>query len=33
MNRSRWQLYTALGLGLAFLYIPVLLLIIYSFNE
>ena len=33
MNRSRWQLYTVLGLGLAFLYIPVLLLIIYSFNE
>jgi putrescine transport system permease protein len=33
MRRGRWQLYTLLGLGLAFLYVPVLLLIIYSFNE
>jgi putrescine transport system permease protein len=33
MNGSRWKLYTFLGLGLAFLYIPVLLLIVYSFNE
>lgn len=33
MRNGRWQLYTLLGLGLAFLYVPVLLLIIYSFNE
>ncbi len=33
MRRRRWQLYTALALGLAFLYVPVLLLIVYSFNE
>ena len=33
MRTGRWQLYTLLGLGLAFLYVPVLLLIIYSFNE
>lgn len=33
MNRGRWKLYTFLGLGFAFLYIPVLLLIVYSFNE
>jgi putrescine transport system permease protein len=33
MKGSRWKLYTFLGLGLAFLYIPVLLLIVYSFNE
>lgn len=33
MKQSRWPLYLALGLGLAFLYVPVLLLVIYSFNE
>ena len=33
MKRGRWQLYTVLALGLAFLYVPVLLLIVYSFNE
>jgi putrescine transport system permease protein len=33
MIRGRWKLYTFLGLGFAFLYVPVLLLIIYSFNE
>ncbi|WP_295450807.1 ABC transporter permease subunit [uncultured Thiodictyon sp.] len=33
MNHGRWKLYTFLGLGFAFLYIPVLLLIVYSFNE
>ncbi|MBV5276271.1 MAG: ABC transporter permease subunit [Lamprocystis purpurea] len=33
MNRSRWKLYLFLAVGLAFLYIPVLLLVIYSFNE
>lgn len=32
MNRGRWRLYTVLALGLAFLYIPVLLVIVYSFN-
>ena len=32
MNRERWKLYAFLGLGLAFLYLPVLLLIVYSFN-
>ncbi len=33
MNGSRWKLYTFLGLGFAFLYVPILLLIVYSFNE
>ncbi|HAS50701.1 MAG TPA: putrescine ABC transporter permease PotI [Gammaproteobacteria bacterium] len=33
MSHGRWKLYTFLGLGLAFLYLPVLLLIVYSFNE
>lgn len=33
MTRRRWPLYTILTLGLAFLYLPVLLLVIYSFNE
>jgi putrescine transport system permease protein len=33
MNRSRWPLYGILAFGYAFLYVPVLLLIIYSFNE
>ncbi len=33
MNGSRWKLYTFLGLGFAFLYMPILLLIVYSFNE
>jgi putrescine transport system permease protein len=29
----RWPLYTVLAFGYAFLYVPVLLLIVYSFNE
>jgi putrescine transport system permease protein len=33
MNGSRWKLYTFLGLGFTFLYMPILLLIVYSFNE
>jgi len=33
MNRGRWKLYAFLGLGFAFLYVPILLLIVYSFNE
>ena len=33
MKRRRWPLYTVLAFGYAFLYVPVLLLIIYSFNE
>lgn len=33
MKQNRWQLYTFLGFGFAFLYVPVLLLVIYSFNE
>ena len=33
MNRRRWPLWTVLVFGYAFLYVPVLLLIIYSFNE
>jgi len=33
VNQSRWKLYVFLALGFAFLYVPVLLLIIYSFNE
>jgi putrescine transport system permease protein len=33
MNRRRWPLITALAFGYAFLYVPVLLLILYSFNE
>ncbi len=33
MNRRRWPLYTVLAFGYAFLYVPVLLLIVYSFNE
>lgn len=33
MIQRRWQLYTILALGFAFLYLPVLLLVIYSFNE
>jgi putrescine transport system permease protein len=33
MKRSRWPLLAVLGFGYAFLYVPVLLLIVYSFNE
>jgi putrescine transport system permease protein len=33
MKHRRWPLYSALAFGYAFLYLPVLLLIIYSFNE
>ncbi len=33
MKRRRWPLYTVLAFGYAFLYVPVLLLIVYSFNE
>jgi putrescine transport system permease protein len=33
VKRRRWPLYTVLAFGYAFLYVPVLLLIIYSFNE
>jgi len=33
MKRHRWPLYSALAFGYAFLYLPVLLLIVYSFNE
>ena len=33
MNRRRWPLTTVLLFGYAFLYVPVLLLVIYSFNE
>jgi putrescine transport system permease protein len=33
MNRRRWPLITALAFGYAFLYVPILLLIVYSFNE
>jgi putrescine transport system permease protein len=33
MKQSRWPLFTVLGFGYAFLYVPVLLLIVYSFNE
>lgn len=33
MNQGRWPLYTVLAFGYAFLYVPVLLLVVYSFNE
>jgi putrescine transport system permease protein len=33
MKQGRWKLYAFLAAGLAFLYVPVLLLVIYSFNE
>jgi putrescine transport system permease protein len=33
VNRRRWPLYAVLVFGYAFLYVPVLLLIVYSFNE
>jgi len=33
MHHRRWPLFTVLGFGYAFLYVPVLLLVIYSFNE
>jgi len=33
VRRSRWLGWTVLGLGFAFLYLPILLLMIYSFNE
>ncbi|WP_058556366.1 ABC transporter permease subunit [Thiohalocapsa sp. ML1] len=33
MKRRRWPLLAVLGFGYAFLYVPVLLLIVYSFNE
>ncbi len=33
MSRGRWPLLTLLGFGYAFLYVPVLLLVVYSFNE
>ncbi|AGA89770.1 ABC-type spermidine/putrescine transport system, permease component II [Thioflavicoccus mobilis 8321] len=32
MRRRRWSLYTVLAFGYAFLYLPVLLLVVYSFN-
>jgi putrescine transport system permease protein len=32
MNRSRWPLYATLAFGYAFLYVPVNLLVVYSFN-
>ena len=32
VRRSRWLGWTVLGLGFAFLYLPILLLMIYSFN-
>ncbi|MBN2885866.1 MAG: ABC transporter permease subunit [Chromatiaceae bacterium] len=32
-GRSRWPLWTLLAFGYAFLYVPILLLILYSFNE
>lgn len=32
MNRRAAALYTALGLGYAFLYLPIVLLVVYSFN-
>jgi len=33
MNHRRWPLLAILAFGYAFLYVPVLLLIVYSFNE
>ena len=33
MTHRRWPLYSILSFGYAFLYVPVLLLIFYSFNE
>jgi putrescine transport system permease protein len=33
MTRRRWPLLSVLAFGYAFLYVPILLLIIYSFNE
>ncbi|MDZ7621360.1 MAG: ABC transporter permease subunit [Candidatus Competibacteraceae bacterium] len=33
MHHRRWPLYIVLVFGYAFLYVPVLLLIVYSFNE
>ncbi|SEL87651.1 putrescine transport system permease protein [Pseudoxanthomonas sp. GM95] len=33
VGRARWPTWTILGLGFAFLYLPVLLLIIWSFNS
>ena len=33
MNRLSWFNVTSLSLGLAFLYLPILLLVVYSFNE
>ncbi len=33
MNQRRWPLTTVLLFGYAFLYVPVLLLVVYSFNE
>ena len=33
MTQRRWPLYSILSFGYAFLYVPVLLLIFYSFNE
>ena len=33
MNHRRWPLVAILAFGYAFLYVPVLLLIVYSFNE
>ena len=33
MKRRRWPLLTVLAFGYAFLFVPVLLLVIYSFNE
>ncbi|MBK1645984.1 putrescine ABC transporter permease PotI [Thiocapsa imhoffii] len=33
MKRQRWPLLSVLAFGYAFLYVPILLLILYSFNE
>ena len=33
VRRSRWLGWTVLGLGFAFLYLPILLLMFYSFNS
>jgi putrescine transport system permease protein len=33
MTRRRWPLLSVLAFGYAFLYVPILLLIVYSFNE
>ena len=33
MNRRPWVLYTAMAFGYAFLYVPIVSLIVYSFNK